>query len=496
MKRPSLKSDILKNYLDDIMAVLFPDKQSKIHLSGIGGVMISAFGNLLANFGYTNLQGSNLGSNNFTDAWEKAGHKFFSQQEADNITSEVTAIIRSTAVKEDNPEIIRARELNIPVYSREETLQEILSYYKHCFSCTGCHGKTSTSAMAVAILDACGLQPSALIGGISNKYNSNLVLGGNDWMVIEADESDGTFNKVKRSVGLINNIGVDHLESYHNSFAELQDEFVKYANGVEADGLLVLNADDQITRQIRDSISFPTVRSYTLDGQNMQADTLAYNIRQTIEGLTFDLQLDRRGNPKEYKDLFMPMFGTHQVANVCGILTAMNHLGYGEEQLRTGLRDCLGTQRRFTKVGEVNGAVIIDDYAHHPDEIAVTLQTAKSIVGDKGRVIAVCQPHRYTRLNDVLEEFSQCWSAADQVILADIFSVREKREDFPHLSQAILVDRIAKQGFEVECLDDLANLAQRLAPMLKLGDLVVCLGAGDISKWARSLATDIQSLQD
>ena len=453
-----------------------------IHFIGIGGIGMSGIAEILHNQGYK-VQGSDLSESANVDRLRDKGIKVFIGQKAENI-EDADVIVKSTAVKEGNPEIIAARELRIPVVRRSEMLAEVMRL-KMCVAIAGTHGKTTTTSLMATLLDAGGIEPTVINGGIINAYGTNAKLGKGEWMVVEADESDGTFTRLPISVGIITNIDPEHLD-YYGDFETLKGAFAQFLDNLPFYGFAVLCIDHPEVQKLAASVRDRRILTY---GVSPQADIRADNIRGSAAGQTFDLHMK---NPHEddeqlYRDMNLPMHGQHNLLNALAAIAVAEDLGMPMSDIKTALAGFEGVKRRFTFIDEVNGVRIIDDYAHHPVEIVATLSSARQAVSESGgRVIAIAQPHRYTRVESLFEDFCTCFNDADVVLITPIFEAGEQPID--GISQESLVQGIRDAGHrDVGAVDAPDGLAAAIKQHAEAGDIVVCMGAGSISTWANDL---------
>lgn len=450
----------------------------RIHLIGIGGIGISGIAEILHNLGYS-VSGSDISDNANVARLRKMGIVVFIGHQASNIEG-AAVIVYSTAVQADNPEIVAARQKKIPVLHRAEMLAEI-ARLKATVAIAGTHGKTTTTTMNAAMFAAAGLDPTIINGGIINAYGTNAVLGKGDWLVVEADESDGTFIKFQSTIGIVTNIDAEHLD-YWKTYENIIAGFRTFIQQLPFYGLAVLCNDHPVVAQLAREITDRRIVTYALD---KEADLRATNLRFTPEGTRFDVG--------DLKDLLLPMPGVHNVQNALSAIAVAQELGFGEDVIRSALSNFSGVKRRFTKTGEANGITVIDDYGHHPKEIQATLAAARTIQGTKGRIIAVAQPHRYSRLSSLFEGFCGCFGDADSVIITEVYSAGET--PIPGYDRDTLVAGILKTGHKnVHPLQSREALAALVKQEAKPGDMVVCLGAGSISQWAYQLPEELEKV--
>jgi len=394
----------------------------------------------------------------------------------------------STAIKRDNPELMAARALRIPVVRRAEMLAELMRL-KSCIAIAGTHGKTTTTSMVATLLDAGNLDPTVINGGIINAYGTNARLGAGDWMVVEADESDGTFLKLPADVAVVTNVDPEHLDHFH-TFDAVQDAFKSFVENVPFYGFAVMCIDHPVVQALVGKIEDSRIMTY---GENPQADVLLLDLVAANGGSRFKVAIrDRKtGNSHEIGDLFLPMPGRHNALNATAAIAVAHELNIDNATIRSALSNFGGVRRRFTRTGDWNGVTIIDDYGHHPVEIAAVLKAARD--STKGRVIAVVQPHRFTRLQSLFEEFCTCFNDADAVIVADVYPAGEA--PIPGIDRDHFVLGLRAHGHrDVIPLPGAPQLAALVREMSKPGDYVICLGAGNITQWAYTLPGELKAL--
>ena len=453
-----------------------------IHFVGIGGIGMSGIAEVMHNLGYS-VQGSDLAEGASVERLRKRGIEVFVGHDAANL-GDAAVVVTSTAVKRDNAEVAAALDRRIPVVRRAEMLAELMRL-KKTVAVAGTHGKTTTTSMIAALLDAGGVDPTVINGGIIESYGSNARLGGSEWMVVEADESDGSFLRLDGTIAVVTNIDPEHLDHY-GSFDAVKAAFVEFIENVPFYGLAVLCIDHPEVQAVIGKVRDRRVLTY---GLSAQADLRGENIRSQDAGNMFDAVLrDRDGHERRIASIFLPMPGRHNVQNALAAIAVALEMGCEEDTIRTGFAQFGGVRRRFTRVGEVGGATVIDDYAHHPVEIRAVLAAAREAAS--GRVIAVVQPHRFTRLRDLMSDFQACFNDADMVYAAPVYPAGEA--PIEGVSSAALVEGMRASGHrsasEIAGPDE---LAAALAGVVRPGDYVVCLGAGDITKWAAGLADGI-----
>ena len=457
-----------------------------VHFVGIGGIGMSGIAEVLANLGYT-VTGSDVADSANVKRLRDKGITVSVGHKAENING-ADVVVVSTAIKRDNPELVAARAKRLPVVRRAEMLAELMRL-KSCVAIAGTHGKTTTTSMVAALLDAGGVDPTVINGGIINAYGTNARLGAGDWMVVEADESDGTFLKLPADIAIVTNIDPEHLDHFH-TFDAVQDAFRAFIMNIPFYGFAVMCTDHPVVQTLVGKLEDRRILTY---GQNPQADVRLVDLDHHNGASRFSVQFrDRNGAVKHTIDnLSVPMPGSHNALNATSAVAVAHELGIKDDVIRKALLNFGGVKRRFTRVGEWNGAVIIDDYGHHPVEIAAVLRAARESV--KGKVIAVMQPHRYTRLHDLFEQFSTCFNDADAVIVAPVYPAGE--QPIQGADRDTLVQSLRAHGHRnaiaLEAPEKLAGLIKSLA---KPGDYVVCLGAGSITQWAYALPAELAAL--
>ncbi|MGB3721530.1 MAG: UDP-N-acetylmuramate--L-alanine ligase [Pacificimonas sp.] len=454
-----------------------------IHFVGIGGIGMSGIAEVMHNLGYT-VQGSDIAESAKVEAMRELGIDVHIGHRPENVDG-VSVVVISTAIKRGNPEVDAALEKRIPVVRRAEMLAELMRL-KQNVAVAGTHGKTTTTSMVAALLDSGGMDPTVINGGIINVYGTNARVGTSDWMVVEADESDGTFLRLPPTLAIVTNIDPEHLDHY-GDFDAIKKAFVDFVEHVPFYGAAFLCIDDKDVQAILPQVRDRRVVPY---GFGAQADIRGDNVRPEPDGNRFDVIVrNRDGETYTIENLFLPMPGRHNVLNALGAVGVALELGLTGEEIREGFARFGGVKRRFTRVGEVDGAFIIDDYGHHPVEIRAVLQAAREAA--KGRVIAVCQPHRYTRLRDHFEDFATAFNDADIVYVTPVYEAGET--PIEGITSDALVARLKEAGHRrVETIADAEHLAKTLAGVIEPDDRVICLGAGDITKWAAGLADTIR----
>ncbi|MFC2968661.1 UDP-N-acetylmuramate--L-alanine ligase [Acidimangrovimonas pyrenivorans] len=458
-------------------ATKLPGELGAIHFVGIGGIGMSGIAEVLLTFGYR-VQGSDLKASKITERLESLGATVFIGQKAENV-AEAEVVVISSAIKPGNPELEEARRRKLPVVRRAEMLAELMRL-KSNIAVAGTHGKTTTTTLVATLLDKGGFDPTVINGGIIHAYGSNARAGEGEWMVVEADESDGSFNRLPATIAIVTNIDPEHMEHWH-SFDALRQGFTDFVSNIPFYGLAVCCTDHP---EVQALVGRVTDRRVVTFGFNAQADVRAINLRYENGTAHFDIALNGEEEGSMIEGCTLPMPGDHNVSNALAAVAVARHLGMKKDEIRDALAHFAGVNRRFTKVGEVNGVTIIDDYGHHPVEIAAVLKAARQAT--KGRVIAVHQPHRYSRLHSLFDDFCTCFNEADVVAIAEVYPAGE--DPIPGATRDDLVAGLIAHGHRharaILSEDDLVRLVREQA---RPGDMVVCLGAGTISAWANAL---------
>lgn len=484
---PRSSSQLLEPNVTDIqpknLATKVPFDMGPIHFVGIGGIGMSGIAEVMLNLGYA-VQGSDMRESAITERLKALGATIFMGQKAEQVVG-AGAVVMSSAIKQDNPELVEARGRSIPVVRRAEMLAELMRL-KWTVAVGGTHGKTTTTTMIAALLEGGGLDPTVINGGIINAYGSNAKLGLGKWMVVEADESDGSFLKLLPTVAVVTNIDPEHMEHY-GEFDTLRAAFDTFVENLPFYGFAVLCTDHSEVQALVSRVSDRRIITY---GFNPQADVRAVDLQLESTGTRFNVVFRSKDGETRWKDMFLPMAGKHNTQNVLSAIAVARELGMNEADVRKALTSFGGVKRRFTPVGNWNGVLIIDDYGHHPVEIAAVLQAARQVAD--GRVHAVMQPHRYSRLKDLFEDFSTCFNDADTVRIADVFAAGES--PIEGISAPSLVESIRSHGHREVSLTTRGTLAADLKDDLEKGDLIVCLGAGDITYWAADLADALDTV--
>ena len=463
-----------------------PREIGPIHFIGIGGIGMSGIAEVLKNLGYT-VQGSDAAEGGNVVRLREKGVTVFVGHKAENIEGAEVVVV-STAIKPDNPELVAARALRIPVVRRAEMLAELMRL-KSCVAIAGTHGKTTTTTMVATLLDAGGLDPTVINGGIINAYGSKARLGAGDWMVVEADESDGTFLKLPADVVIVTNIDPEHLDHF-KTFEAIQQAFRNFVENVPFYGFAVMCTDHPVVQTLVGKIEDRRVITY---GENLEADARLIGLTPMGGGSKFSvLMRDRKtGATHEIADITLPMPGQHNALNATAAIAVAHALGASDDAIRQAMATFGGVKRRFTRTGEAGGVTVIDDYGHHPVEIAAVLKAARGSAN--GKVIAVVQPHRYTRLQSLFAEFCACFDDADAVVVAEVYAAGEAPID--GIDRDHFVQGLRAHGHrEVVPLQKPAELAGIVKKLAHSGDLVVCLGAGNITQWAYALPGELKAL--
>jgi UDP-N-acetylmuramate--alanine ligase len=468
------------------ISMKLPREIGPIHFIGIGGIGMSGIAEILCNLGYT-VQGSDVAEGGNVARLRDKGVKVFVGHKAENVDGAEVVVV-STAIKRDNPELMAARAQRIAVVRRAEMLAELMRL-KSCVAIAGTHGKTTTTTMVATLLDAGGLDPTVINGGIINAYGSNARLGAGEWMVVEADESDGTFLKLPANAVIVTNIDPEHLDHF-KTFEAIQEAFRSFVENVPFYGFAVMCIDHPVVHSLVGKIEDRRIITY---GEDPQADARLIDLVPMGGGSKFTVVVRDRKTEATYEiaDIMLPMPGRHNASNATAAIAVAHQLGVSDDAIRKAMAGFGGVKRRFTWTGEYNGVTVIDDYGHHPVEIAAVLKAARE--STSGKIIAVVQPHRYTRLQSLFEEFCACFNDADAVVVADIYPAGEapiEGIDRDHFVQGLR----AHGHREVVPLAKPADLAGIVKGLAHSGDLIVCLGAGSITQWAYALPGELKAL--
>jgi UDP-N-acetylmuramate--alanine ligase len=463
-----------------------PREIGPIHFVGIGGIGMSGIAEVLCNLGYT-VQGSDAAEGGNVARLRDKGIKVAVGHDAENVAG-ADVVVVSTAIKRDNPELMAARAQRIPVVRRAEMLAELMRL-KSCVAIAGTHGKTTTTSMVAALLDAGDLDPTVINGGIINAYGTNARLGAGEWMVVEADESDGTFLKLPADIAIVTNVDPEHLDHF-KTFEAVQEAFRSFVENVPFYGFAVMCIDHAVVQSIVGNIEDRRIITY---GENPQADARLIDLVPNGGGSSFSVAFrDRKTDTAhEIADIRLPMPGRHNALNATAAIAVAHQLGLSDAAIRSALAGFGGVKRRFTRTGEWRGITVIDDYGHHPVEIAAVLRAARE--STNGRIIAVVQPHRFTRLQSLFEEFCTCFNDADAVVVAEVYPAGEA--PIPGIDRDHFVLGLRAHGHrEVIPLQASGDLARVVRGLAGAGDLVVCLGAGNITQWAYALPGELKAL--
>lgn len=460
-----------------------------IHFIGIGGIGMSGIAEIMNNLGYS-VQGSDLALNNNTRRLEAHGIKVFEGHDTTNL-KDVSYVVISTAVKNDNPEVIAARKLMIPVIRRAEMLAELMRL-KCSVAISGSHGKTTTTSLVACLFEAAGLDPTVINGGVINNKSTNAYLGHGDYLVVEADESDATFIKIPSTIGVITNIDPEHMD-YYKDFDTLKAAFKSFIRNLPFYGFGVACIDHPVVRELVDNITERRVITYGIESKDAQI--VAYNIVSDTYSSTFDIRIKQQNASGDtiIEHIKIPTPGKHNVLNALAAIAIGIELDFGLKVIKNGFKQFQGVKRRFTLVGKYNGAEIIDDYAHHPVEIEATLDTAKDVVSKRnGRIISIFQPHRYTRLENLFSDFASCFCKSDKVYILDVFSAGDT--PIEGVNSKTLVDAINKNSVDAEYLASHEDIASIVAAEAGEGDIILMMGAGSITTWANQLPEKLEKM--
>ena len=463
-----------------------PQAFGLVHFIGIGGIGMSGIAEVLHNLGHR-VQGSDQSDSANVQRLRAKGIEVFVGHKAENL-GDAEVVVVSTAIRKNNPELVAAREKLLPVVRRAEMLAELMRF-RNAIAIGGTHGKTTTTSMVATLLEAGNLDPTVINGGIINAYGTNARMGEGEWMVVEADESDGTFLKLPADVAVVTNIDPEHLDHYGN-FDAVRAAFRQFVENVPFYGFGVMCLDHPEVQALVSQIEDRKVITY---GENPQADARFTNVRMQGTKSIFDVEIRRRRTGKVFamKDLVLPMPGRHNVSNATAAIAVANRLGISDDDIRKGLASFGGVKRRFTFTGEWNGVQVFDDYGHHPVEIKAVLRAARE--SGPGRIIAVHQPHRYSRLASLLPDFAACFNDADCILIAPVYSAGE--DPIEGADSETLVSRIKSAGHrDARYLASPDQLASIIAGIAQPGDFVVLLGAGNITQWAASLPKELEGL--
>jgi UDP-N-acetylmuramate--alanine ligase len=463
-----------------------PAQVGVLHFIGIGGIGMSGIAEVMATLGYR-VQGSDVAEGYNIARLRAAGIEVFIGHRAENLRDAAVVVV-STAIQGDNPEVLMARQKHIPIVRRAEMLAELMRF-KATIAVAGTHGKTTTTSMVAAVLDKGGFDPTVINGGIINAYGTNARLGAGEWMVVEADESDGSFLRLPATLGIVTNIDPEHLDHY-GDFEGVRAAFRHFIDRIPFYGAGILCLDHPEVQALVRTITDRRLITY---GFNPQADVRATDVAASAQGARFNVRFYDRRQEREHvlEGLTLAMPGRHNVQNACAAIAIAHELGLPDAAIRAGLASFGGVKRRFTKTGEAKGVTIIDDYGHHPVEIKAVLSAARDVT--QGKVVAVVQPHRYSRLRDLMADFSTCFDDADLVVIAPVYAAGEAA--LAGVDHDQLAANVRASGHRhVLTTAGAQDLPHVLKDHVKAGDYVVCLGAGDITKWAASLPQALEAL--
>ncbi|MEM7462015.1 MAG: UDP-N-acetylmuramate--L-alanine ligase [Pseudomonadota bacterium] len=464
-----------------------PESIGLVHFIGIGGIGMSGIAEVLHNLGYQ-VQGSDQNDGANVQRLRDRGIAVAIGHQAENI-GDAEVVVASSAIPQSNPERIEAHERNLPIVRRAEMLAELMRFRK-AIAIGGTHGKTTTTSMVGTLLDAAGMDPTVINGGIINAYGTNARIGEGDWMVVEADESDGTFLKLPADIAVVTNMDPEHLDHY-GSFEKVREAFAAFVENVPFYGFGIMCLDHPEVQALVAKITDRRIVTY---GENPQADVRFLDVRTEGQSSHFNVLIrDRKsGVVHKISDLELPMPGLYNVSNATAAIAVVHQLGARDEDIRAGLSSFGGVKRRFTPTGTWNGVQVFDDYGHHPVEIRAALSAARAAAD--GRVIAVKQPHRYTRLNDLFDDFCACFNDADSVIIAPVYPAGE--DPLPGVDAEALVTGLKSSGHQdVRAVSGPQDIAPIIADMAGPGDLVLFLGAGNITQWAYALPDELEALK-
>lgn len=461
--------------------------QSKVHFIGLGGIGMSALAFILRELKIP-VQGSDLAENYLTPKLREKGATYFVGHRAENISDDVSLIVETSIIKNDNPEIAEAQKRGIPIITRANLLAIIMKEFKG-ITIAGTHGKTSTTGIVSLMLEINGLDPTVVNGGVIHYFGSNSKIGKGQYLVAESDESDASFVSLPSFIGAVTNIEPEHLEfsGYAGSFETQKSYFERYINQIPAEGICILCLDSPEVEKIYEKLK-ATKKNLVTYSAKKDADLRVKNISMDIHGLTFDMSF-RDG--REIKNIKMPVYGEHNASNAMVAIAIGDFLGFNEEQIKKALVAFNGVKRRFTKVGEYENVAIIDDYGHHPTEISTTLKAARALTKNH-KVICVFQPHKYSRISSLFNEFCGAFIDSDCVIVSDVYAAGQS--PIAGATQDDLVAGIKKTGHKnVIKLNSEKDLAALVKSQISSGDLVFCTGAGTITYWASALADQLKN---
>lgn len=460
-----------------------------LHFTGIGGIGMSGIAEILFELGYQ-VQGSDNSENANVRRLRAKGIKVVCGQSAENV-ADASILVISTAIKPDNPEVLAARERFIPIVHRAEMLGELMRL-RWSVAVAGTHGKTTTTSLVATLLDSAGIDPTVINGGIITGWGSNARLGRGQWMVVEADESDGSFAKLNPTVAVVTNIDPEHLD-HHGTYEALEQAFLNFVASIPFYGFATLCIDHPAVQRLMAGIKDRRIITY---GMSANADVRAVNMQVDGATMVFDVMLSDRtaGGHEMMPSVTFPMLGEHNVQNCLAAIAVALEMGVTPDRITSALDGFGGVGRRFETKGVSGGVTVIDDYGHHPVEIRAALQAGRMLCGTN-KLIAVVQPHRYSRLSDLFDEFCACFNDADEVLVADVYAAGEA--PIPGTDKNDLVNGLRDHGHRGPAvLEDPKGLAADILARAGKGDLVMCLGAGDITSWAASLPAEMDKLRE
>lgn len=453
-----------------------------IHFVGIGGIGMSGIAEVMNGMGYS-VQGSDLSKNANTERLSSKGIKIFEGHNSSNVLNADYVVI-SSAVKNDNPEVVEAMRLGTPVLKRSEMLAELMRF-KTAIAISGSHGKTTTTSLVACLFEAAGLAPTVINGGIINNKSTNAYIGEGDYVIVEADESDGTFIKIPSSIGVITNIDPEHMDYYHN-FDNLLAAFTNFITNLPFYGFAVACIDHPVVKDLISKITTRKIITYGID--SLKANVTAFNIHSNVSSSSFDVRITLPSSSSSViiENIILPTPGKHNVLNALAGIAIAAELDFGVKAIKDGFMRFNGVKRRFTKVGEYKKVSIIDDYAHHPAEIEATINTALDVLKSSGgNLIAVFQPHRYSRLHNLFDDFSKAFSGTSKLFVLDVYSAGES--EIEGVNSKSLVEKISKTHKNVHFVENTDELPKLLLDSIKEKDMVLMMGAGNITYIAAAL---------
>ncbi len=460
-----------------------------IHFIGIGGIGMSGIAKIMHALGYT-VQGSDLSNNLNTDHLRQLGVEIFDSHDKAHLQNAKYAVV-STAIKANNIELMEANRLGLQIIPRSEMLAEIMRF-KTCIAISGSHGKTTTTSMIAHIFEAAGINPTVINGGIINSKDTNAYTGNSDFLITEADESDATFIRVPATIGVITNIDPEHLDFY-GSFDNLLDAFRQFILNIPFYGFVVACLDHANVKNLINEITAKKIITYGLDSPN--ANVRAFNVRMDGFNSVFDVKISGSGIGRGdivIHDIYLSVPGVHNILNSLAAIAIAIEMDFGPRVIQEAFKAFGGVKRRFSKVGQYQDTIIIDDYAHHPEEIKATIKTAKYLAdSSKAKLIAICQPHRYSRVASLLGEFVRCFDLADVVYITKIYGAGE--ENPTEIDQFLLAQKISHpNAHPLSSIDDLPQIISRLPGK----NIILMMGAGDITYYAQSLEGNLRKLHN